>query len=85
MWVTNTNVRELYRSCFCREATIYGLGQKGIHMDEADNQALPSLEIEGCPAVALKENHAATRTRVSAMTHVCSEERYFHAGRRLAY
>ena len=36
---------------------------------------MPRLEIEGCIAVVVNENHAATRTRVSLMTHVCSDEK----------
>ena len=42
-------------------------------MNEASNESRPSLEIEGCSAVAFTENHAATRTRVSLMTPACSD------------
>ena len=74
MRLTNIKVRELYLLCFGRDPIIFDVDQQGIHMNKAGCKSRPSLEIEGCLAVALKENHAATRTRVSLMTHVCSDE-----------
>ena len=59
---------------FSRDLTIEGIDQKGIHMNECGSKNTPTLCLKGAPDVALKENHAATRQRVSLMTTVTSDE-----------
>ena len=73
MWVTNIKVRGLYRLSFGRDTPSFGLYHNGLHVCEAGNNSAPSLDIKGCPAVALTENHAATRAHVSLTTHCCSD------------
>ena len=51
---------------------IYGVDEKPLHFNESGSKAVATLEIAGTPAVALKQNHAATRNRVSLMTSVTS-------------
>ena len=53
--------------------SVEGLDQKGIHMNETGSKNTPVLCLKGAPEVALKENHAATRQRVSLMTVVTSD------------
>ena len=43
-------------------------------MNEAGSKNIGVLTLDGCPDVPLKENHAATRTRVSLMTTVVSTQ-----------
>ena len=75
MWVTNARIRALALYCLGRELDIWGFDQKGIYMNHAGSKNTGTLSIDGCPDVALKENHAATRTRVSLMTSVVSSRR----------
>lgn len=52
---------------------IIGIDEKPIHMNEGGSKGVRTLEIAGAKSVKLKENHAATRERVSVMTCVCSD------------
>jgi hypothetical protein len=51
---------------------IYGIDEKPIHFNESGSKNVRTLEIAGAPEVRLKQNHAATRERVSIMTTVSS-------------
>ena len=73
MWLTTTKLRALARCLFNRDMTVEGLDQKGIHMNETGSKNTPVLCLKGAPEVAWKENHAATRQRVSLMTVVTSD------------
>jgi hypothetical protein len=74
MWLSCIRIRALARCVFSRDLTIEGIDQKGIHMNECGSKNTPTLCLKGAPDVALKENHAATRQRVSLMTTVTSDE-----------
>lgn len=73
MWLSCIRIRALARCVFARDLTIEGIDQKGIHMNECGSKNTPTLCLKGAPDVALKENHAATRQRVSLMTTVTSD------------
>ena len=53
---------------------IYGIDQKGIYMNEAGAKNVGVLALGGAEEVPLKENHAASRSRVSLMTTVASQQ-----------
>lgn len=74
MWRNNIVTRQLATKAFGHDLDIYGIDQKGIHMNEAGSRNTRTLEIQGAPVVALKQNHAATRDRVSIMTTVTSNK-----------
>ena len=74
MWRNNIVTRQLSTKAFGHDLDIYGIDQKGIHMNEAGSRNTRTLEIQGAPVVALKQNHAATRDRVSIMTTVTSNK-----------
>ena len=59
--------------CLHKELPIYGIDQKGVHMNETGSKCARTLEIAGAPAVPLKADHAATRARVSFMTTVTDD------------
>jgi hypothetical protein len=50
-----------------------GIDQKGIHMNELGSKNTGMLTLRGAPEVPLKENHSASRQRVSLMTTVVSD------------
>ena len=74
MWTTNVRIRALAQSCLQLELPIYGFDQKGIYMNEAGSKNVRMLALDGETTVALKDNHAATRNRVSLMTTVVSDQ-----------
>jgi hypothetical protein len=76
MWLTNIKVRQLALRCLGNDlsTSIYGIDEKPIHFNESGSKNVRTLEFEGAPAVSLKENHAATRERLSVMTMVTSNE-----------
>ena len=74
MWLTTFKIRTLFVCIFGHDMEIDGVDQKGIHMNELGSKNIGSLCIKGAPEVPLKENHAATRQRVSLMTWVTSSE-----------
>ena len=74
MWLTNVRIRALALVCLGFDLPIYGFDQKGIFMNEAGSKNVGMLALEGEMNVALKENHAATRNRVSIMTTVVSTQ-----------
>ena len=47
---------------------IYSIDEKPMHFNEGASKNKNTLEIQGAPAVKLKENHAASRQRLSVMT-----------------
>ena len=65
MWLTNVRVRALALVCLKKDLPIYGFDQKGIYMNEAGSKNVGTLALDGETNVALKENHAASRERVS--------------------
>ena len=72
MWRNNIAVRCAAEELLGRDLDIYGIDEKGIHMNEMGSRGVGTLALQGSPAVALKVNHAATRERVSLMTTVTS-------------
>ena len=74
MWVTNVRVRALAKFCLGIDLPIYGFDQKGVYMNEAGAKNIGVLALDGVDEVPLKENHAATRSRVSLMTTVASRQ-----------
>lgn len=74
MWLTTFKIRTLGVCVFGHDLEMEGVDQKGIHMNELGSKNIGTLCIKGAPEVPLKENHAATRQRVSLMTTVTSSE-----------
>lgn len=72
MWLSNVRIRALADACFGLDPPMIGFDQKGIFMNEAGAKNVGMLAFEGETQVALKENHAASRTRVSIMTTTVS-------------
>jgi hypothetical protein len=74
MWVNSFKVRHLAQRLLNKDLSgqIFGIDEKPLHFNEAGSKGVRTLEIVGAPAVKLKENHAATRERVSVMTMVTS-------------
>lgn len=72
MWVTTVRIRALAKYTLKRDLICEGYDQKGLHMNEGGSKNTGSLDIKGAPEVRLKENHAATRQRLSLMTGVTS-------------
>jgi hypothetical protein len=75
MWVNVIKVRHLAFLLLGHDLhdRIVGVDEKPIHFNESGSKRTRTLEIAGAPSVALKENHAATRERVSVMTMVTSD------------
>ena len=74
MWLHVIRVRCL-ASCLLGNdlsAKMHGIDEKPLHFNEGGSKAVGTLEIAGAKAVKLKQNHAATRERVSLMTSVTS-------------
>jgi hypothetical protein len=74
MWLNTIRVRRLAQRLFGNDLSksMYGIDEKPIHFNESGSKNTRTLEIAGAPAVRLKQNHAATRQRVSLMTCVTS-------------
>ena len=74
MWANTIRIRRLAELSFGSDLSdrIFGIDEKPIHFNESGSKVVRTLEIAGAPSVKLKENHAATRERVSVMTCVCS-------------
>lgn len=74
MWINSIKVRRLAQRLLHKDLSdsMYGIDEKPLHFNESGSKNVRSLEIVGAPAVQLKENHAATRERVSVMTLVTS-------------
>ena len=74
MWRNTIAVRRLaehFLSTDLKHAFI-GIDEKPLHFNEGGSKAARTLDIAGQPSVRLKENHAATRARLSVMTSVVS-------------
>ena len=74
MWLTNVRVRALAKFSLGIDLPIYGFDQKGIYMNESGAKNAGMLALDGADEVPLKENHAASRSRVSLMTSVVSQQ-----------
>ena len=74
MWLNCIRVRRAAQRLLGHDLqyAIYGIDETPFHMNECGSKAIGTLEIQGAPVVRLKENHAATRQRVSVMTTVTS-------------
>jgi hypothetical protein len=74
MWLNIIRARRLSERLFNRDlaTSIYGIDEKPLHFNESGSKAMATLELQGAPSVRLKENHSATRERVSVMTTVSS-------------
>jgi hypothetical protein len=72
MWVNNIKVRRLAQRLLGTDLAedMYGIDEKPLHFNESGSKNCRTLEIAGAPSVKLKENHSATRERVSVMTLV---------------
>ena len=73
MWRSVYMVRAFAQECFGHDLPLYGLDQTPLYMNEAGSRQLKTLAIRGSPVVALRENCAATRARLSVLTCVCSD------------
>ena len=75
MWLNNVRVRRLlwHLTGVDVGSRLYGIDEKPVHFNEGGSKFVRTLEIAGAPSVKLKENHAATRERVSIMTCVTSD------------
>ena len=84
MWLTNIKVRQLAVRCLGNDlsTSISGVDEKPIHFNESGSKNVRTLEFQGAPAVSLKENHAATRERLSVMTMVTSNAQVATSPRR---
>ena len=74
MWLNLIRVKHLAQRLLGRDLgdQIYGVDEKPLHFNEGGSKRLGTLEVSGTPAVKLKENHAATRERVTLMTTTTS-------------
>ena len=74
MWLNVIRIRHFAVRLLGRDLqdAVYGIDEKPLHFNENGSKATRTLEIQGAPSVALKENHAATRERCSVMTSVSS-------------
>jgi hypothetical protein len=74
MWVNNFKIRRLGEHFAGHDLadSIFGIDEKPVHFNESGSKNCRTLEIVGAPVVRLKQNHAATRERVSVMTCVTS-------------
>jgi hypothetical protein len=76
MWSNLLRIRRLAEVCCGNdlEQAIYGIDEKPIHFNESGSKNSYTLDFAGVPAVKLKQNHSATRERVSVMTCVSSSQ-----------
>ena len=74
MWINVIKVRHLASRFLDNDlgTRIFGVDEKPLHMNEGGSKVIGTLEVAGAPSVALKQNHAQTRERVSLMTSVTS-------------
>ena len=74
MWINTIKVRRLAQRLLGKDLSddTYGVDEKPLHFNESGSKNVRTLELVGAPSVKLKENHAATRERVSVMTLVSS-------------
>lgn len=74
MWLNVIRVRALAKALIDNDLAgrIYGIDEKPIHFNEGGSKGVRTLELQGAPEVRLKQNHQATRERVSLMTLVTS-------------
>ena len=75
MWLNVIKIRRLLWHITGADVgnRIWSIDEKPVHFNEGGSKLARTLEIVGAPSVALKENHAATRERVSIMTCVTSD------------
>jgi hypothetical protein len=80
MWVNTFKVRRLSQRLLNRDLAdeMYGIDEKPLHFNESGSKNVRTLEIAGAPSVKLKQNHAATRERVSVMTFTTSNLAAIH-------
>lgn len=76
MWVNAIKVRRLAQRLLGSDLSqdMYGIDEKPLHFNEGGSKCVRTLELAGAPSVRLKENHAATRERVSVMTTTSSNQ-----------
>ena len=74
MWINVIKVRYLASCLLDNDLSerIFGIDEKPLHMNEGGSKNIGTLEVAGAETVALKQNHAQTRERVSLMTSVSS-------------
>ncbi len=75
MWVNSIKVRRLSQKLLGKDLAdqMNGIDEKPLHFNESGSKCIRTLEIAGAPSVKLKQNHAATRERVSVMTFTTSK------------
>ena len=74
MWLNLIRVRYLASRLLGNDLgeRVFGIDEKPLHFNEGGSTCVGTLEIAGVKSVKLKENHAATRERVSLITSVTS-------------
>ena len=80
MWLNTIRVRRLAQRLLGKDLSdqMYGVDEKPLHFNESGSKNMRTLELVGAPSVRLKQNHAATRGRVSVMTLVTSSLAAIH-------
>ena len=73
-WRNVYKARALAIQLLGHDLPLYGLDQTPVFMNEGGSRKSGTLSIVGAPEIALKENHAATRERVSILTSVSSDK-----------
>jgi len=73
MWLTASRIRALAECTLGHDLSIDGIDQKGIHMNELGSKNVGVLTLKGAPDVPVKENHSASRQRLTIMTLVTSD------------
>ena len=70
MWLNTIRIRRLGQIFLGSDLAdrVYSVDEKPLHFNEAASKCRNTLEFQGAPFVRLKENHAASRERVSVMT-----------------
>ena len=74
MWLNTIRVRRLAQIFLHNDLAdrVFSIDEKPIHYNEGASKNKNTLEFIGAPAVKLKENHAASRERISVMTSAAS-------------
>ena len=74
MWLNGMKIRRLAERLLKKDLAdqLYSIDEKPLHFNESGSKNARTLAIEGVELVKLKENHSATRERLSVMTTTTS-------------
>ena len=87
MWCNVFRIRALAQHFLGNDLAqrFWGIDEKPLHFNESGSKGARTLEIAGVEAVSLKQNHAATRQRLTLMTTVSSDAAEATAPERLPF